>query len=65
MYLPRLILVLKPQYLGYALAVAPVFWDKLTDKEKSNVETWLGNSINEKKLVGVERTNAVRDMLIA
>uniref|UniRef100_A0A8H7KFC7 DUF2264 domain-containing protein n=1 Tax=Bionectria ochroleuca TaxID=29856 RepID=A0A8H7KFC7_BIOOC len=36
--------------LGYALAVAPVFWDKLTDKEKSNVETWLGNSINEKNM---------------
>jgi hypothetical protein len=34
--------------LGFALAVAPVFWDSLTEKERSNVENWLGNSINEK-----------------
>ncbi len=34
---------------GYALAVAPVLWNSLSDKEKGNVETWLGNSINEKK----------------
>lgn len=35
--------------LGWALAVVPEFWNSLSDKEKSNVETWLGNSINEKK----------------
>ena len=31
------------------LAVAPVFWDSLSEKERRNVERWLGNSINEKK----------------
>ncbi|KAM0436466.1 hypothetical protein ACHAQK_007759 [Fusarium lateritium] len=36
--------------LGWALAVAPDFWSSFTDKEKSNVETWLGNSINEKNM---------------
>ncbi|CCD56054.1 hypothetical protein BofuT4_P151860.1 [Botrytis cinerea T4] len=35
--------------LGFALAVAPVFWEKLSEKERGNVETWLGNSINSKK----------------
>lgn len=34
--------------LGFTLAVAPVFWHSLTEKEKENVERWLGNSINEK-----------------
>ncbi|KAK8001410.1 hypothetical protein PG991_013632 [Apiospora marii] len=34
---------------GYALAVAPVFWQSLNEKERGNVEAWLGNSINEKK----------------
>ena len=34
--------------LGFTLAVAPVFWDSLSEKEKGNVERWLGNSINEK-----------------
>ncbi|KAH8803294.1 hypothetical protein F5884DRAFT_739579 [Xylogone sp. PMI_703] len=34
--------------LGFTLAVAPVFWDKLSEKERHNVERWLGNSINEK-----------------
>jgi hypothetical protein len=34
--------------LEFTLAVAPVFWDSLTEKEKLNVEKWLGNSINEK-----------------
>ncbi|KAK6595428.1 hypothetical protein H4I96_09747 [Botrytis cinerea] len=28
--------------LGFALAVAPVFWEKLSEKERGNVETWLG-----------------------
>ncbi|UNI18637.1 hypothetical protein JDV02_004892 [Purpureocillium takamizusanense] len=37
--------------LGYTLAVAPVFWESLSPKERANVETWLGNSINEKKHV--------------
>lgn len=35
--------------LGFTLAVAPVFWEKLSENEKTNVETWLGNSINSKK----------------
>ncbi|KAH9901930.1 hypothetical protein F4778DRAFT_781812 [Xylariomycetidae sp. FL2044] len=34
--------------LGYALAVAPVIWQSMTEKEKANIEEWLGNSINEK-----------------
>jgi hypothetical protein len=37
--------------LGFTLAVAPVFWDSLSEKEKTNVETWLGNSINSKTYV--------------
>ena len=37
------------QLKGFALAVAPVFWDSMSEKERSNVENWLGNSINEKK----------------
>ncbi|TGO09248.1 hypothetical protein BTUL_0174g00310 [Botrytis tulipae] len=36
--------------LGFALAVAPVFWEKLSEKERGNVETWLGNSINSKNM---------------
>ncbi|KAG9252313.1 uncharacterized protein F5Z01DRAFT_676192 [Emericellopsis atlantica] len=36
--------------LGYALAVAPEIWDKLTTEERGNVEAWLGNSINEKTM---------------
>ncbi|RAL60868.1 hypothetical protein DID88_010192 [Monilinia fructigena] len=36
--------------LGFTLAVAPVFWEKLTEKERGNVETWLGNSINSKNM---------------
>jgi hypothetical protein len=35
--------------LGFMLAVAPVFWDSLSEMERSNVETWLGNSVNSKK----------------
>jgi hypothetical protein len=31
------------------LAVAPVFWQSLSEKERANVEAWLGNSINSKK----------------
>ncbi|KAI1876547.1 hypothetical protein JX265_004073 [Neoarthrinium moseri] len=38
--------------LGFALAVAPVFWQSMSEKERGNVEAWLGNSINEKKYVG-------------
>jgi hypothetical protein len=38
--------------LGFTLAVAPVFWDSLSERERENVENWLGNSINEKKYVG-------------
>ena len=34
--------------LGFTLAVAPVFWHSFSEKEKGNVERWLGNSINEK-----------------
>lgn len=36
--------------LGFALAVAPVFWQSMNDKERGNVEAWLGNSINEKNM---------------
>ncbi|CAJ2508206.1 Uu.00g093920.m01.CDS01 [Anthostomella pinea] len=36
--------------LGYALAVAPVIWQSLNEKERGNVENWLGNSINEKNM---------------
>ncbi|KAG6356694.1 hypothetical protein INS49_014568 [Diaporthe citri] len=35
--------------LGFALAVAPEIWGSMSVKEKTNVENWLGNSINEKK----------------
>ncbi|KAK8100323.1 hypothetical protein PG999_010697 [Apiospora kogelbergensis] len=35
---------------GYALAVAPEFWQSLNERERRNVETWLGNSINEKNM---------------
>lgn len=34
---------------GFALAVAPEIWSSMSEKEKTNVEAWLGNSINEKK----------------
>jgi FPC/CPF motif-containing protein YcgG len=34
---------------GFALAETNVIWDKLSQKERENVEAWLGNSINEKK----------------
>ncbi|CAK7202119.1 hypothetical protein SEUCBS139899_004839 [Sporothrix eucalyptigena] len=36
--------------LGYALAVAPVFWDSFSARERANMEAWLGNSINEKNM---------------
>ncbi|KAK7728025.1 hypothetical protein SLS63_006876 [Diaporthe eres] len=36
--------------LGFALAVAPEIWGSMSPKEKSNVENWLGNSINEKNM---------------
>ncbi|OTB18948.1 hypothetical protein K445DRAFT_364215 [Daldinia sp. EC12] len=36
--------------LGYALAVAPVIWQSFNEKERENVENWLGNSINEKNM---------------
>jgi hypothetical protein len=36
--------------IGYALAIAGrTFWDPLTEKEKTNVETWLG-SMNDKDM---------------
>lgn len=38
-------------YIGFALAVAPDLWKGLSQKERTNVENWLGNSINEKKSV--------------
>ncbi|KAG8422993.1 hypothetical protein J3459_009912 [Metarhizium acridum] len=34
--------------LGFALAVIPGIWDKFNTREQSNIEAWLGNSINEK-----------------
>ncbi|KAH6893189.1 hypothetical protein B0T10DRAFT_437033 [Thelonectria olida] len=36
--------------LGFALAVVPEIWDSFSEKDKANVETWLGNSINEKNM---------------
>ncbi|ETS77150.1 hypothetical protein PFICI_11024 [Pestalotiopsis fici W106-1] len=36
--------------LGFALAVAPVFWESMNERERGNVEAWLGNSINEKNM---------------
>ncbi|KAI0884445.1 uncharacterized protein GGS22DRAFT_165626 [Annulohypoxylon maeteangense] len=36
--------------LGYALAVAPEIWQSFNEKERENVENWLGNSINEKNM---------------
>ncbi|KAG0648248.1 hypothetical protein D0Z07_5385 [Hyphodiscus hymeniophilus] len=36
--------------LGFTLAVAPVFWESLSEKERANVEAWLGNSINSKHM---------------
>jgi len=36
--------------LGFTLAVAPVFWESLSEKERGNVETWLGNSVNAKNM---------------
>jgi hypothetical protein len=35
--------------VGFALAVVPDIWDSFSEKDKANVESWLGNSINEKK----------------
>ena len=37
--------------VGFALAEAPALWESLSQKERENVEAWLGNSINEKKSV--------------
>ncbi|CCF45534.1 hypothetical protein CH063_14586 [Colletotrichum higginsianum] len=42
---PRLI-----ECLGFSLAVAPAIWESLSEKERVNVENWLGNSINEKNM---------------
>ncbi|RYP12645.1 hypothetical protein DL767_011180 [Monosporascus sp. MG133] len=51
-----------PEYWGYPrdndqrmvemcpLAVAPAIWESLNEKERGNVENWLGNSINEKNM---------------
>lgn len=44
-------------YLGFALAVAPDLWKGLSEKERANVENWLGNSINEKKSVSDNRNS--------
>lgn len=35
--------------LGFTLAVAPQFWGSMSEKERGNLEAWLGNSINSKK----------------
>jgi hypothetical protein len=48
---PMCAVVIDARQTGFALAVAPVLWKGMTDKEKVNVENWLGNSINEKKFV--------------
>ncbi|KAK5663089.1 hypothetical protein OQA88_6505 [Cercophora sp. LCS_1] len=36
--------------LGFALAVAPQIWGGLGERERGNLEGWLGNSINEKNM---------------
>ncbi|AEO62828.1 uncharacterized protein THITE_2107505 [Thermothielavioides terrestris NRRL 8126] len=36
--------------LGYALAAAPQIWAGLSERERRNVEAWLGNSVNEKNM---------------
>ncbi|KAH7008492.1 hypothetical protein EDB80DRAFT_716674 [Ilyonectria destructans] len=36
--------------LGVAFAVVPDIWSNFSEKERENVETWLGNSINEKNM---------------
>ncbi|KAM3073396.1 hypothetical protein ACMFMG_004704 [Clarireedia jacksonii] len=36
--------------LGFTLAVAPQFWASMTEKERGNLEAWLGNSINSKNM---------------
>ncbi|KAK7227489.1 hypothetical protein V2G26_015492 [Clonostachys chloroleuca] len=39
--------------VGFALAEANIYiyiWDNLPQKERENVEVWLGNSINEKNM---------------
>ncbi|KAH7152070.1 hypothetical protein B0J13DRAFT_547547 [Dactylonectria estremocensis] len=36
--------------LGFAFAVVPDIWSNFSAKERDNVETWLGNSINEKNM---------------
>ncbi|KAH7165816.1 hypothetical protein EDB81DRAFT_680035 [Dactylonectria macrodidyma] len=36
--------------LGFAFAVIPDIWNNFSAKERDNVETWLGNSINEKNM---------------
>lgn len=35
--------------IGYTLAVAPVFWESLNEKERVNVENYLGG-INDKDM---------------
>ncbi|KAJ0288754.1 hypothetical protein COL940_001744 [Colletotrichum noveboracense] len=35
---------------GEVHGLAPVIWDSLSEKERANVENWLGNSINEKNM---------------
>nr|CDP25546.1 Putative protein of unknown function [Podospora anserina S mat+] len=36
--------------LGFALAVVPGIWEGLGDKGRRDLESWLGNSINEKNM---------------
>ncbi|KAK1760716.1 hypothetical protein QBC47DRAFT_419362 [Echria macrotheca] len=37
--------------LGFALAVAPdTFWGAMSERERKNLEAWLGNSINEREM---------------
>lgn len=45
---------------GFALAVAPDLWKGLSAKERTNVENWLGNSINEKKSVLDSRKSSLQ-----
>jgi hypothetical protein len=40
---------LTPRFVGFALAVAPTIWEGFSETDRANVESWLGNSINQKK----------------
>ncbi|KAL2760864.1 hypothetical protein ACRALDRAFT_1059399 [Sodiomyces alcalophilus JCM 7366] len=43
--------------LGFALAVAPVFWQNLTAKERDNTDTFKGNVLTTKPTLSMPNTN--------